>query len=170
MVNNLGFFVTHHVFLTDDQIESLVSGVSVSCVGHSVPVWVDAKTGKTTEPAKEVFCSYEIHNSAERTNDVDVIEGAGYSLWLPRAKWSPPPEMDFESMADWDEARRAEFLKDRESWWFNNPRPPDADNLSRGYLRFEVKKKDLKMGRRKYSSQHIVEVSKVGLLLASLTS
>lgn len=171
MINNLGLFVTHHVFLTDEQIASVASGETISCVGHSVPVWIDAKTGRTTEPAKEVFCLYEVHNSTEKTNDVEVVGEKGYSLWLPKASmWSPPAEIDFDSMADWTEERRSEFLKERESWWFNNPRPPDADNLSRGYLRFEVKKKDLKMGRRKYSAQHIVEISKIGSLLDSLTS
>jgi hypothetical protein len=171
MTNNLALFVTHHIFLTDEQISSVVSGEKISCVGHCVPVWVDAKTGKTTEPAKEIFCSYDIFNSEERINDVELVAGKGYELWLPRASnWQPPPEIDFESMAEWTSEKRNEFLKERDMWWFNNPRPPDADNLSRGYLRFEVKKKDLKMGRRLYSSQHMVEISSVKVLSESLTS
>lgn len=171
MTNNLGLFVTHHVFLTDDQMASVLSGERVSCVGHCVPVWVDAKTGRTTEPASEVFCRYEIFNSAEKSNEVVPLPGVGYELWLPKAHaWVPPPEIDFESMADWTSEKRAAFLKEREMWWFNNPRPPDAGDLSVGYLRFEVKKKDLKISRRSYSSQHMVELASINRLVDSLTS
>lgn len=171
MTNNLALFITHHLFLTDEQIRDLVSRTPVSCVGHCVPVWVDAKTGTTTEPAKEVFCVYDLFNSEERSRDVEVNEGRGYSVWLPDASsWKPPEDIDFESMAEWTSEQREEFLKQRDLWWFNNPRPADADNLSRGYLRFEVKKTELKIGRRKYSAQHIVEMSCVSRLTDSLTA
>jgi hypothetical protein len=171
MTNNLGLFITHHLFLTDDQISDLVSGSPVSCMGHCVPVWIDAKTGRTTEPAKEVFCGYELFNSAGKPAAVEFVKGRGYSVWLPRATgWSPPEPIDFGEIAGWTGERRAELLKERDAWWFNNPRPPDAEDLSRGYLRFEVKVSDLKAGRRKYSAQHIVELSSVGRLKASLTS
>jgi hypothetical protein len=171
MTNNLGFFVTHHVFLTDDQISDLVSGSPVSCLGHCVPVWIDAKTGRTTEPAKELFCRYRLFNSDEKSMAVERIKGEGYSVWLPRTRgWSPPDPLDFEEMSGWSSEKRAELLKKRDEWWFNNPRPPDAEDLSRGYLRFEVKETDLKIGRRKYSSQHMVEISSVERLTGSLTS
>lgn len=171
MTNNLALFITHHVFLTDEQISMVVSGGVVSCVGHCVPVWVDAKTGRTTEPAKEVFCSYEVVNTGQGQGDVLPIEGRGYRLWVPSASsWSPPPEIDFGAMADWSSERRGEFMKERDMWWFNNPRPQDAENLSRGYLRFEVKKQGLKIGRRAYSSQHMVEMSAESRLRGSLTT
>lgn len=171
MTNNLGLFVTHHVFLTDEQIGLVVSGEQVSCVGHCVPIWIDAKTGKTTEPAKEIFCSYELFNSNLRRNEVVPVKGRGYELWLPKAaSWSPPPEIDFQQMAGMTSEERGVLQKERDMWWFNNPRPPDADNLSRGYLRFEVKTKDLKIGRRTYSSQHMVEIARLSRLLDSLTS
>jgi len=171
MTNNLGLFITHHVFLTDEQISELVSGSPVSCIGHCVPVWVDAKTGRTTEPAKEVFCGYGLFNSPDRLSAVELVKGRGYSVWLPRATgWKPPDPLDFGGMAEWSSEKRTEFLKERDAWWFNNPRPPDAEDLSRGYLRFEVKVTDLKAGRRKYSAQHIVEISSVDRLSASLTS
>jgi hypothetical protein len=169
--NNLGLFVTHHVFLTDEQISNLVSGSPVSCLGHCVPVWIDAKTGRTTEPAREVFCSYDLFNSEEKSRMVECAANRGYSVWIPRTTgWTPPDPIDFEEMAGWSSERREEFLKERDAWWFGNPRPPDAEDLSRGYLRFEVKVTDLKVGRRKYSAQHIVEISSVRRLVESLTS
>lgn len=167
MTNNLGLFVTHHVFLTDGEISKLFSGAAVSALGHCVHVWIDAKTGRNTEPAKEVFCNYNLFNEAEKTRAVEFDRG--YSVWLPRsAGWSPPEEIDFDSMADWSSERRGEFLKKRDAWWFNNPRPPDAEDLLRGYLRFEVKVTDLKVGRRKYSAQHVVEISHERRLVESL--
>lgn len=171
MTNNLGLFVTHHVFLTDAEIARLVSGESLSKLGHCVHVWIDAKTGRTTEPAREVFCTYDLFNEADKTRAVEFRKGRGYSVWLPRSVgWSPPDEIDFKSMADWTSERRSEFMKERDAWWFNNPRPPDAEDLSRGYLRFEVKVTDLKVGRRRYSAQHMVEISHEGSLIESLTS
>lgn len=171
MTNSLALFVTHHVFLTEDQISGVASGSAACCDGHCVPVWVDAKTGRTSEPANELFCAYRVFNSPDRSGDVECEEGVGFSVWIPRpAEWKPPKEIDFGELASWDEARRAEFLKERDAWWLANPRPMDVQNLVSGYLRFEVKKKDLKVGRRKYSVQHVVEISSVSRLVGSLTA
>lgn len=171
MTNNLGLFITHHVFLTDDQISKIVSGESVSVLGHCVPVWIDAKTGRSTEPAKEIFCNYLLFNDGEKVGSVECDKGSGYSVWLPRAVgWSPPKEIDFEEIAQWTEEKRADFLKERDAWWLNNPKPPDAAGLSGGYLRFEVKTTDLKVGRRKYAAQHMVEISRRSRLIDSLAS
>lgn len=170
MGNNLALFITHHVFLTDDQIASVVSGETVSCLGHCVPVWVDAKTGRTTEPAKEVFCSYEVAVGGGGPGTVKASNHSGYKVMLPLASdWSPPEEIDFEEMSSWTAEARGEFLAKREAWWFNNPKPPDANDLSAGYLRFDFKEHDLKVGRRKYSLQHVVEVASVTRLTDSLT-
>lgn len=170
MTNNLGLFVTHHMFLTDDQIAKVVSGEKVTCVGHCVPVWVDAKTGKTTEPANEIFCRYDVFNSAEKNNEVVPLIGEGYEIWLPRNSWEPPPEIDFESMAEWTSEQREAFQKERDMWWFNNPRLPDASDLAAGYIRFEFKEKDLKVSKRRYSAQHIVEVASLSRMMDSLTT
>jgi hypothetical protein len=170
-MNNLALFVTHHVFLTEEQISSVVSGTSIETTGHCVPVWVDAKTGRTTEPASEVFCCYKIHNNKERACDVDVLEKVGYELYLPDASgWSPPEEMDFEKIARLESEERQNLLKERDKWWFNNPRPADAENLKSGYLRFEVKKTKQKTGKREYSAQHIVEIASLSRLENSLVS
>ena len=160
-MNNLALFVTHHLFLTEEQIAEVVSGKTVEAVGHCVPVWVDAKTGKTTEPASEVFCSYKIHNCREKSCDVDVVPKRGYDVYIPNvSSWRPPEDLDLKKMADMT----------REKWWFNNPKPPDAENLKSGYLRFEVKKTKQKAGRREYSAQHMVEIASLSRLEKSLTS
>lgn len=170
MSNNLALFITHHVFLTDDEVSAVTSGGSVSCLGHCVPVWVDAKTGRTTEPAKEVFCSYEVSVGEGGPGTVETSGRTGYGVRLPVASgWSPPEEIDFEAMSSWTEEARSEFLANRQAWWFNNPRPADASDLKNGYLRFDFKEHDLKVGRRKYSLQHVVEVASLRRLNDSLT-
>ncbi|NBT57450.1 hypothetical protein EBT16_01580 [bacterium] len=170
-MNNLALFVTHHLFLTEEQIAEVVSGRTAEAIGHCVPVWVDAKTGKTTEPAAEVFCSYKIHNSKEKSCEVEVVPKSGYEIYIPSASsWNPPEELDFEKMAEMTSEERQAALKSRDKWWFNNPRPPDAENLKSGYLRFEVKKTKQKVGRREYSAQHIVEIASLSRLENSLTS
>lgn len=171
MSNNLALFVIHHIFLTDDEISTLLSGGSASLVGHCVPVWVNAKTGATNEPAKEIFCSYEVLGAADGRGDVEMVAGAGYRISVPKASnWTPPEEIDFRILSGLTAEARAEFLKKRDSWWFNNPKPPGLEDLSSGYLRFEVKKLDLKAGRRKYSAQHVVEISSVTRLADSLAT
>ena len=170
-MNNLALFVTHHLFLTEEQIAEVVSGKTVEAVGHCVPVWVDAKTGKTTEPASEVFCSYRIHNCREKSCDVDVVPKSGYDIYIPSVSpWYPPEDLDFEKMAGMTSEERQVILKDRDKWWFNNPKPPNAENLKSGYLRFEVKKTKQKAGRREYAAQHIVEIASLSRLEKSLTS
>jgi hypothetical protein len=170
-MNNLALFVTHNVFLTEEQISSVVGGNSVETVGNCVPVWVDAKTGKTTEPASEVFCLYRIHNVKDRSCDIEMIPKMGYDLYIPGvADWKPPEEIDFKEMASWTSDERQVFLKERDKWWFNNPRPADSENLKAGYLRFEVKKTKQKVGRREYSAQHIIEIAAMSRLNESLTS
>lgn len=170
MNNNLALFITHHAFLTEDEIASLLSDGVVSCLGHCVPVWIDAKTSKTTEPAKEVFCTYELFGDGDGPGDVDLLDGRGYKIRLPKASsWSPPEVIDFDSMADWTTEMRQEFLAKRDSWWFNNPKPPDIGSLSHGNLRFDVKKQGLKVGRRIYSVQHVVQIQSLENLKKSLT-
>jgi hypothetical protein len=171
MSNNLALFVTHHVFLTDHEISMAVCGRSLRKIGHCVPVWVDAKTGKTTEPAKEVFCDYHLAGISGSSGEVKLEGDATFRIMLPNAgAWEPPQELDFAEMAEWTSEMRIEFMNKRDAWWFSNPRPPDFQDLARGYLRFEVRKQDLKLGRRKYSAQHVVEIASEKRLLDSLTA
>jgi hypothetical protein len=170
-MNNLALFVTHSLFLTENQIEEVVSGRVVEVTGQCVPVWVNAKTGKTTEPASEIFCLYKVHNEEGRSCDVEVVLKKGYEIYIPNSSsWNPPEELNFEKLAGMNSEERQAVLKSRDKWWFNNPRPPDAENLKSGYLRFEVKKTKQKISRREYSSQHIVEISLISRLEKSLTS
>lgn len=171
-MNNLALFVTHSVFLTKDQIDYLAQGFSLDAIGHCVPVWVDAKTGGTTEPASEIFCNYTIHNSHRRkSGDIEVVPKKGYEIFLPTAEdWSPPEPVDFDKISSLPSSERELLMKERDKWWFSNPRPPDIEDLVRGYLRFEVKKIKQKINRKEYSAQHVIEIGNIKRLEDSLTS
>ena len=74
---------------------------------------VDAKTGKTTEPAREVFCRYVIHNSGEVEREVKILPKKGYEIYLPKCSgWSPPPQVDYEKISTWPSEDRMSLMKD----------------------------------------------------------
>lgn len=170
-MNNLAFFNIHNIFLTKEQINNLINGKSIDVVGHCVPVWVDAKTGLTTEPANELFCNYKVHNSSEIQREIRVIQRKGYEIFIPnKSSWEPPPKYDYEKISLWTSEERIKFFKEMDSWWFSNPKPPDVSNLKSGYLRFEIKNSNLKIQSKKYSEQHVIEISNMERLKNSLTT
>lgn len=169
-MNNIALFVTHSVFLTKDQILELGDKGVVESVGHCVPVWVDAGTGRTTEPSEELFCMYRLMASDESERDVNVMPRKGYEIFLPRiSEWSPPPHVDYEKMSEWSSERRMLLMSEIEKWWFSNPRPHDMENLRNGYMRFEVRKNGQKEAKD-YPEHHVVEIAEEGRLLGSLTA
>lgn len=56
--------ISHNVFLTREERYALVGGKSIRKIGVSVPIWLK-KSGKTDEPAEEIFCWYELHGGEE---------------------------------------------------------------------------------------------------------
>lgn len=169
-MSNLALFVTHHVFLTKNEIDLLLNKKTIEAIGHCVPVWINAKTSKTTEPGVEIFCNYTIQNSSNKSRAIEKIPKKGYELFLPQnINWKPPKEIDYESLSSLSSEERQELMRERDKWWFNNPRPPCVEDLKNGYLRFEIKETDQKIYGKNYSSQHIIEVADIERLKKSLT-
>ena len=159
-MNNLALFITHNIFLTKEQVNELVLGNKIETSGVSVPVWVNAKTGKTTEPASEIFCVYVIHNSKEKNKDINILSKKGYEIFLPQCEtWTRPDDINFEEIALLSSEERQLKMAERDKWWFNNPRPPCVEDLKNGYVRFEIKKTKQKIQRKEYSAQHIIEIA-----------
>lgn len=168
-MNNIALFVTHNIFLTEEEASKVADGHAVSTTGHCVPVWVDAKTGNTTEPAKEVFCQYIVNNSSESEREVRVVPKKGYEIFIPkRSGWEPPAGVDYEKIAVWPSEERIALFKEMERWWFSNPKPMDAEDLRRGYIRFETKKTE--SGKKKRHEQHVVEIALWSRLISSLAT
>lgn len=58
--------VAHHIYLTEDQRYDLHAGLAIKVVGVAIPVWFCKNF--TSEPAHEIFCSYQITNDRSGTN------------------------------------------------------------------------------------------------------
>ena len=169
-MSNLALFVTHHIFLEKDQIETLLNKKEISAVGHCVSVWVNAKNGKTTEPAPEIFCNYKIHNSIEKHRTIEKVPKKGFEIYLPQnINWNPPPPIDYEKISNLPSEERQLMMSERDKWWFSNPKPYCAKDLKNGYIRFEIKNTDQKIYGKKYSSQHMIEIADIDRLKKSLT-
>lgn len=58
------FFVSHHIALTPEEIETLQTpGNKIATEGTCVPVFLN-EDGKTTEPATEIFVTYNINHTS----------------------------------------------------------------------------------------------------------
>lgn len=170
-MNNLALFVTHNIFLNKNEIDLLSNGKSIKTIGHCVPVWVDAKTGKTTEPAGEIFCRYTIHNTIKKQKEIKIINKKQYEIFVPnKNEWKSPEKVDFNKLSLMSSEERQIFIKKREKWWFDHPKPPCIDNLKNGYLRFEIKKIKRKIENVTFSAQHVVEMAEMSRLEKSLTT
>lgn len=166
MTNNTALFVTHSIFLTKDQVHSLDLGEMVEVVGHSVPVWVDAATGKTTEPGEEIFCLYRINNSKNSNRSIELLPRLGYEVFVPENSGWSLPKFDTDKISEWSSEKRMSFLREVEEWSFMNPKPHDIANLKNGYMRFELRKN---IGEsNKNPEHHVVEIAEISRLAKSL--
>lgn len=171
MPNKLALFVTHNVFLTNNQIEELLKNQIIKTFGVSVPVWINPKNAKTTEPALEFFCEYEIQNTKEEFGDVIFFE-KGYKILLPNPKWKPPKKMNLEDLVSLSEKERINYEKKRDKWWKENPRPMSLENLNKSkYFRTQIKKLDQifdDLENCLVDVQHTIEIKTVESLISSL--
>ena len=73
--------VAHNIFLTQEERYALIETGNVQTIGISVPVWLK-RTGRTDEPAEEVFCEYEIIASNHYSL---IITQRGYIVFIQNA-------------------------------------------------------------------------------------
>lgn len=72
--------ISHYIYLSREERYQLFDQIPVYTVGVSVPVWF--KKGDTTEPAKEIFCKYNIFND-NASSSIGYKEN-GYDIHLPK--------------------------------------------------------------------------------------
>lgn len=78
--------IHHNIRLTKDERYFIYNNEKIIVVGVSVPVWcID---GKTSEPAKEIFCKYYISNLKQET-PIQIMED-GYMINLPNRPAKQP--------------------------------------------------------------------------------
>jgi len=72
--------ISHYIYLTKEERYKLFDQVPVKTVGVNVPVWFNR--GDTSEPAKEVFCRYNIFNNITASSIKPLKDG--YDIYLPK--------------------------------------------------------------------------------------
>ena len=162
----LGLLVAHSIFLTREERYSLVAGNPVRVVGVSLPVWFLTETGKTSEPASEIFCEYHLFNRDEE-QFVRSIR-TGYEMNLPQLPedYVPPIKPSNETWRKWK-------MEEKERWYDRHPVPVSASNLKdvtdKGgeYLRFEHMR-DAMLDNEEISVIHAVEIKTIEDLKSSI--
>ena len=169
-MNSLALFTTHNIFFNNQQIRKFIDKGHIKTIGVSVPVWVNAKTSKTTEPAQEIFCQYEIYNN-QREKDI-ITTKKGYTIHLETPTWKEPVGIPYEKISKMEEEEKKLFFEKRDKWWKKNSKSIEInDMLMSGYYRLEVKKYDQTFEKiRGYSvdCQHIIEIKNINKLISSL--
>jgi hypothetical protein len=107
---SLSVAVEHFVHLTKEQRYALHSGETIKCIGHNVPVWNDK--GRTSEPAREVFCNYTLLNDKDSTITIKQHKD-GYEINLPQLppKYVPAPPVPLDLWRTWKPEDREKYSK-----------------------------------------------------------
>ena len=167
---NLALFVTHNIFFNKQQIKKFIDKDHIKITGVSVPVWVNAKNSKTTEPAQEFFCKYEIFNN-QREQDIIATKN-GYVIHLSKTNWKMPSKIQYKNLAKMEEKERISFLEKRDKWWKKNQKPQDVLDFEKTkYFRAELKKLDQKFSKLPgtlIDCHHVIEIKTIENLISSL--
>lgn len=169
MINKLALFITHNIFLTNNQIDQLLNNNSISTTGVSVPVWLNAKIPKTTEPAAEFFCKYEINNNENENQNIEILEDIGYKINLPNKKVLPPKTPLNLSTMSYEE--RIKYENKINKWWKTHGESENLLSLQKtGYLRIVIQKLDqeFKLKNSIVDVQHIIEIKTMESLIKSI--
>jgi hypothetical protein len=155
--------VSHNIYLTREERYSLVSKIPIEVVGVSIPVW--AKEGVTTEPAKEVFCKYEISDNGSKK--LVSFSNNKYQIVLPSSNGhivSRPTNEEWRQIS-----------KENQELWYEHHQPiPTSKNLldmkdgGAAYLKFRYRTIIVKE-EQKTPVFHFVEIKPIEILLESLT-
>ena len=114
--------VAHHIHLTRDQRYRVIDGEMVEVVGVSVPVW--HYHGRTSEPAREIFCKYILTNWADAEEGVRQ-NSEGYEINLPQIS---KQEMQNIRISDEDWRNLSGIMK--EAYYQSLKFPVTAKNLT----------------------------------------
>lgn len=167
MIIKLALFVTHNIFLTNNQINKLIDEKSIKCEGISVPVWVNPKNSKTTEPACEIFCKYEIVTE-QKEDDIEITK-KGYKIYLGKISAKKTKTINFLEMT---EKERIDYEKKMDNWWKKNALMMDINFLQTSkYFRTKIKKLDQSFNKINSIAdvQHTIEIKTIDSLIDSLS-
>ena len=164
-IKKWGLFITHNVFLSRKERYQLADGETIETIGVSLPVWITQQTGKTSEPASEVFCNYQLINGEEWQFPKYDYKLKGYKIHLPQ----DVPEPERPSDDEW----RLMNAEEQELWYQMYMPPPSIKRLkdeSDGgcrYLRFDEHEK-IKRKSGQLTVVHLIQLKTIEELEESL--
>lgn len=172
MPNKLALFINHNIFLRENQFKELETYKSITTVGYNIPVWVNAVSTKTTEPAEEIFCEYKVSSNENCEKEEITINRNGYSIILPeKSNNKKPREISFEFLSKMDIKERQYYERKRKRWLERNPEKISLELLLRTKsLRFKIKKLDKKFKKIDAIAdiQHSIAIKSIDVLINSL--
>ena len=130
--------ISHLIFLTREQRYALINQETISVIGVNVPVWVNGS--KTSEPAVEVFCRYELQNQPTVVQLLQTVDG--YLINLPQKKDAEAPPVS-------DDMWRAMPIEEQEAWYKRYRQNHSASNL-----------RDIKEGGSQFLQFHYISLTK----------
>lgn len=74
--------ISHNLFLTKNERYNLYEKGKIKVIGVNIPVWFYGN-GKTSEPAKEIFCEYVISCLNKNTSSM-VVGKEGYEILIAK--------------------------------------------------------------------------------------
>lgn len=131
--------ISHYIYLTKEQRYSLHQGQKLETTGISIPVWF--YKGSTSEPAKELFCHYELTNDSSN-RPIEILNN-GYNINMPQK-----PDLETEKgiiktvFINFDTAERLLDVKDGGVEWleFQEYTKIDLDGYEHNVIHFvEIK-------------------------------
>jgi len=119
-MSNLILAISHNIFITEDQEKEILERNPVELIGVTVPVW--HHSGRSSEPAKEVFCKYFIYN--EKSDFPIERFKNGYKINIPQL---PEGYKQYKPLTD--EEWRGMTEKDLGDWYDKTKPPTNAELL-----------------------------------------
>lgn len=171
MINKLALFINHNIFLTNEELKKILENEKTIVIGVSVPVWMNARTTKTTEPAKEYFCEYEINYNSKK--DEIIKSKNGYEIFLKKTEWIKPNIISIEESLKMNFEERKKYDKEISKLWAKNPEPQDLKNLYEKERNFKkiIKKLNVtieEVANAVINIQHVLNIKKINKLKKTL--
>ena len=156
--------ISHNIYLTDEERINLANGKTIEVMGISVPVWFHE--GNTSEPAREIFCKYNLENTFE--DFPPTVLSSGYKFNLPQIPegYKLPKRLKPEKIANMTKSEIDE-------WHIKNPMPAtglDLLNEENGGVKsihFKKYSKNLE-DNRVIRVVHIIDINPIEILESSI--
>lgn len=159
-MKNLILAISHNIYLTEEQEKFILDKTPIETIGVCVPVW--HYSGKSSEPAKEIFCKYFIYNEK---NDFPVEKfKSGFKINIPQI-----PEGYKKDRPLTDEEWRGMSEKDLSEWYERNTTPVNAEYLKDKGCLYYIQYDKFMFKTKLVDIVHSINIKPEEVLINSLT-